>query len=372
MRGSGGKCYAAAIVAAGVFGTANLASAEDAALPVVIAATNRNVREVGRFDARDAVGPRCQWTASEVALRFRGAELNAKIGDTSGNDRLQIVVDGRPTRVLALEKDLHLYRIATGLSGGEHTVSLFKRTEAFVGIVQYQEFQLSAGGKLLPPKPAKRRIEVIGDSISCGYGDEGANQNEHFTPATENGYLTYGAIAARKFGADFLDIAWSGRKMWPDNTIPEIYDLALPFDKDSAWNFSRQVPDAVLINMATNDFGRENPDETGWTNAYKAFLARVRKNYPKAVIYCAIGSMMNDGYPPGHHALTTVRAYLTKLVAQENRGGDAKVRLLEFETQDGKNGIGSDYHPNVKTHEIMAEKFRAALEKDLGWKVIGR
>jgi hypothetical protein len=44
------------------------------------------------------------------------------------------------------------------------------------------------------------------------------------------------------------------------------------------------------------------------------------------------------------------------------------VRLLVFETQDGKNGLGTDWHPSVKTHQIMADKLAAALQADLGWK----
>ena len=320
---------------------------------------------MGRFDFRDAAGPRCQWSASAMSLRFRGTDCNAKIRD-SNNDFLQIVIDGKPASVLALQKDWHLYRIASGLTNAAHTVTLFKRTEAFVGIVQYAGFQLNAGGKMLaPPAPPKHQLEVIGDSISCGYGNEGANQNEHFTPATENAYMTYGAIAARKCHADYTCIAWSGKKMWTDNAIPEIYDRALPTDPGSNWNYTRQVPDAVLINLATNDFGQANPDEKGWTDAYTAFVARVRKNYPKAHIYCAIGSMMNDGYPPGHHALTTVRAYLQKVIANRRNSGDRNVSVLEFTPQDGKNGIGADYHPNVKTHEIMAAKLVERLEKDL-------
>ena len=359
-----------ALLTAGAAGLAKTATAEDAAaLPIEVAPKSANLRTIGRFDLRDAAGPRCQWSASAITLRFRGTDFNAKIRDSGDADRLQIVIDGKPTSVLALQKDEHLYRIASGLTNAAHTVTLFKRTEAFVGIVQYTGFQLNAGGKILtPPAPPKHRLEVIGDSISCGYGNEGANQNEHFTPTTENAYLTYGAIAARRFKADYTCVAWSGKKMWPDNMIPEIYDRALPTDAGSTWDFSQEVPDAVLINLGTNDFGKENPDEKGWTDAYKAFVVRVRKNYPKAHIYCAIGSMMSDNYPAGHRALSTVRAYLVKVVADTRASGDPNVSVLEFDAQDSKNGLGADYHPNVKTHEIMAEKLAEALTRDLKWK----
>ena len=354
---------------AALIGLLATGAAKYAASPVEVAITRATVRTMGRFDFRDGAGPRSQWSAGAITLRFQGTDISAKIRDSGGADYLQIVIDGKPTRVLPLQKDEHLYSIGEGLPNAPHTLTLFKRTEAFVGIVHYTGFQLNAGGKMLPPPaPSKHRLEVIGDSISCGYGNEGANQNEHFAPATENAYMTYGAIAARKFNADYTCMAWSGKKMWPDNAIPEIYDRALPTDPGSSWDFSQQIPDAVLINLATNDFGKENPDEKGWTEAYKAFLARVRKNYPEAHLYCAIGSMMNDSYPAGHRALSTVRAYLLKVVADTRAAGDPNVSVLEFTPQDAKNGLGADYHPNVKTHEIMAEKLVEALARDLKWK----
>ena len=56
-------------------------------------------------------------------------------------------------------------------------------------------------------------MEVIGDSISCGYGNEAANEHEHFSPTTENAYFSYGAIAARAFNADYTCIAWKWEKV---------------------------------------------------------------------------------------------------------------------------------------------------------------
>ena len=77
-----------------------------------------------------------------------------------------------------------------------HDVALFKRTEAFQGAVDFYGFVPGAGGALVATVPAvTRRIEVIGDSISAGYGNEGPDQNCHFTPDTENAYLAYGALA---------------------------------------------------------------------------------------------------------------------------------------------------------------------------------
>ena len=100
-------------------------------------------------------------------------------------------------------------------------------------------------------------------------------------------------------------VAWSGRKMWPDNNIPAIYDRALPTDPTSRWDFARWTPDSVLINLATNDFGAGVPDADQWTAAYAAFVRRVRTNYPKATIYLSSGPMMSDDYPAGRKSRST-------------------------------------------------------------------
>jgi lysophospholipase L1-like esterase len=335
-----------------------------AALPVAVAANDPLLRYTGRFDWNSRTAPRAAWSASTVALKFRGTALNVRLKDSPSN-RWQVEVDGVPTTTLQMTEGEHTYSVAADLPMGEHTVRLVKATEALFGTSQILGFEMNRGGKLLPlPAPA-RRIEVIGDSISTGYGNEAASKEEKFSHTTQNAYFTYGAIAARVLGADYTCIAWSGKKMWPDNTIPELYDHALPNEANSHWDFAKPHPDTVLINLATNDFAAGNPDEAGWTGAYKTFISRVRRNYPQAHIYCAIGPMMGDWGKD--KALTTLRSYLSKTVSDVRATGDVKVHLIDFGTQDAKNGLGADWHPNIKTNQLMAEQLVQTLRRDLNW-----
>jgi lysophospholipase L1-like esterase len=331
-------------------------------LPVEIPPTNGQVRYIGRFtDGKDG-GPCCSWSASTVELRFAGTAINARLDEKGTSDLYEVVVDGKDMGPLALKNGPHLYRLYTATLPGAHTVQLVKRTEPFCGITRFEGFQLSGNGRLLtlPARP-HRRIEVVGDSISCGYGNEGKNEHEHFTPATENAYQTYGAIASREVGAEYVCLAWSGRKMWPDDTMPEIYDRTLPTETSSTWDFSHWKPDVVVITLGTNDFGRVAPDRKGWIAGYQAFVSRVRANYPHAAIYCATSPMM------GGKEYSTHKEYLEQIVQDEHRSGDKNVRMLLFTTQDAANGLGSDWHPSVKTHEIMAATLVSALHNDLGW-----
>ncbi len=335
--------------------------------PVQLSPSNRAIQYVGRFDIRDTAGPRCSWSASTVELGIHGTGLSVKLADVGQGDFWQVLVDGKPTSVLELKQGANDYVVAKDLPNEDHQIQLVKRTEAFGGITQILGVTLDEGTHPLLRKEMKRRIEVIGDSISCGFGNEGKTKEEPFRLATENASETYGAIAARKFGAQFVDIAWSGRKMWPDNTIPSIYDLSLPTDTASTFDFKTPEPDAIVIHLATNDFGRDNPEEKGWVQAYSNFIAHLRSHYPKALVYCAMGSMMSDGYPAGHNALSTLHRYLTEIVDLRKSQGDKNVKIIEFAQQLESDGIGSSWHPNLVTHRKMAAVLADALHRDLNW-----
>lgn len=336
-------------------------------LPVSAGPRDPAIRLIGRFDDRDPAGPRMAWAGSTIAVSFTGSALSVEL-KTSGADQYQVILDGAPTSTLVLAKEATVYKVASGLPAKEHTVELFKRTEPLVGTTQLLGFQLEKGGKLLPrPSKVDRRIELVGDSITCGYGNEAPNQNEHFTPNTENNYQAYGAMAARDLKADYVAVAWSGKWLFGPNAIPLLYDLALPNDPQSKWDFKLWVPQAVVVNLGTNDFGPRNPTEEEWQDAYKAFIQRLRTNYPQCHVFCAVGSMMSDGYPPGRKALSTIRGYTTGLVEALKKAGDKKVHYVEFDSQDMKNGIGADWHPSVKTHRLMADRLAAAIKKELGW-----
>jgi lysophospholipase L1-like esterase len=328
----------------------------------VLAPSDKRIAYEGRWDRTNADAPTCQWTASSIGFDVSGESFTVTF-DEKGTDFWEVVENGKPDPIqtLALSKGISTYTVNLP-TGSVHTqIKLLKRTEPFVGTTAFLGASAQSFGR---GERHRRHLEFVGDSITCGFGDEGANQSEPFKPATENGSLTYAALTAQKFNSDLTVIAWSGRKMWPDNTMPDIYDLVLPTDAKSIYDFKGPSPDAVVINLATNDFGKENPDESQWDAAYEAFIRRVWLHYPKARIYCVAGGMMSDDYPAGHHALSSLIGYLNDLVKTMN---DPRVRLVVFDQQKMEDGIGAAWHPNLKTHRLMAEKLEEAIGADLGW-----
>lgn len=336
---------------------------EIAALPVALAADDPSVGRSGRWHAPRPGVLAAQWPASALTVRFEGTALNALFDSNNPQLAVAVRVDGEAPRTLVLPTGRRRYALAENLAPGEHTVRIVKRTESFAGTWRAEGFEISEGGRALPVPAPARRLEVIGDSISAGYGNEAASKEERFSPATENADIAYGALAARKLGADYTCIAWSGHWMAlaPDREkeIPTMYGRTLPLDKASTWDFAAApAPDAVLINLGTNDTHRGLPEEDGWVAGYKAFVERVRAYYPAARIYLATGPMLSGG------KLAAVKGYLDRVVGEL---GDANVARIDFKTQDGKAGYGADWHPSAGQHAKMADQWVAALRRDLNW-----
>jgi hypothetical protein len=295
---------------------------------------------------------------------IRTSDLNAQIEDP-GVNYWEIEIDGQPVEKMALGTGSHLYKIASALPSGPHTVRLVRATEAVYGPTQFHGFQLNQGGSLLPGTMPVHRLEIIGDSITCGAVNEALPGSRDPGNTVENGYLAYGVDAARKLDADYRCVSWGGRKMWPNKTIPSVYEMTIPTEKGSAWDLSQWVPEAILINLSTNDFSHGPVDEAGWTGAYEKFVGLLRSHFPNAEIYCATSPMLLDD------KLAESKVYLKKVVADLNTAGDAKIQYFEFDSEDPKDGIGGAHHPNVKTDQIMGDKMAAQLTADLGWTAAG-
>ena len=341
------------------------AAAAAVALPIKISPYNRDLCYVGRFDRSLPAGPRCAWSASSVTLKFNGTAAQA---DLSGgtNDRWQVIVDGRPTRVLTMRGGPHTFPLASHLAAGVHTITLFKLGEPIWGTTEIDGFDLAGGSQILPIAQDTRHLEVIGDSISAGYGDQAPNQTYHFSAKTENAYLAYGAVAARALNAEYVCIAWSGKCLWPKNTIPKIYGRVLPQIAASRWNFSWH-PQAIVINLGTNDFAGGDPPEKGWVNAYVRFIARLRRHDKDVTIFCALSPMLSNTWSFSKNARSKCRKYIQTVVHQCHQKGYHKVYFLDFPMQTGKYGFGADWHPSVGEHRYMAEILERALREKLGW-----
>lgn len=322
---------------------------------------------LGRFDLSDPQVPAFSWPGTAIVTRFSGTGLDVSLHD-DGNNFFAVSIDGAPPTVLATNGAKDTYTMAQGLPDGEHDAVLFRRTESFQGIVHFHGFSPAGGKALIPtPAPFKRRVELIGDSITCGYGNDGVGPNCGFTAATENAWLAYGGIAARAMKAEARVIAYSGKGVYRDgagNTADQmgaLYERTFADIPGSTWDFSTWAADVVVINLGTNDFGPGDPGQP-YIDAYSAMVKQIRGHYPEAHILCALGSMM---YGPG---LMQATSYVKSVVSAANAGGDPRVSFVDLGVQNGNaDGYGCDYHPNAKTGQLMADKLAVAIKAVTGW-----
>jgi len=321
------------------------------------------VRFVGRMDTRDPAGPRFAWSGTGVVASFSGTTLTLRLDDT-GSNQFTVVLDGELAPTLVTTAGPNDYVLASELAPGAHQVEVYRRTEASFGPTQFLGFDFGAEGELLPPPPVSRRIEIIGDSVSAGYGNEGVLPCG-FTADTENHYLTYGAIAARALGAELSTVAWSGKGVVynydtdVNEPMPALYGRTLPQDPTSTYDFAIQ-PDVVLINLGTNDFSTDgDPGTELFGGEYSALLTRVRAAYPEAFILATVGPLLAG------EDLTAARAGIAAGVDAFVAAGGSNVRALEMNVPNG-NPPGCDYHPNLETHQAMADVIVAELQSELG------
>lgn len=353
----------AAFIALGCVGSSadhrgGIAAAYDG--PVVNATSDR-VLLTGRFQKTEE-GVRASWSGSTVTLRFRGTAASVDLTEHGDNHYL-VLVDGKPTeRRLVPVRGRSVVELVRGLPHGEHTVSLYKLTEPLVGDITVHGFVLDRSGEALPPPAAEgKRMLLIGDSISAGYGNEDTDPLHGFSPETENHYVTYGARAARELGASLTTVAWSGKGVFSNRgdhgeTMNELWERTLPSSPNAPSPPDSLPPELILINLGTNDFAPEEPEVAPFGPAYEKLLTDVRGTYKEARIIVCVGPMLTDDYPEGKRALTTVRAVLGKLVEDHRSGGDQRIHYLEFPHAPAAEGLGADYHPSAATHLRMASE----------------
>ena len=187
-----------------------------------------------------------------------------------------------------------------------HTVELYRQTEGPQGDSQLMAITIAGGALVAPPPAPARLIEVVGDSITCGYGTLGTLSDSDCFP-TESHWDTYEAVAARALGADVSTIAMSGQGAYRNyggdmnNTLPMVYTRALTNDASPAWDFRTQ-PQAVIVNLGTNDISNGKGDPGApFETAYAGLLASIRSKNPGALIVCIIGPLLS-GTDLTHHA----------------------------------------------------------------------
>ena len=216
-----------------------------------------------------------------------------------------------------------------------------------------------------PPARPKRKIEFIGDSFVCGYGDESTTLVCKNLRPYENAEKAFGPVAARELKAEYHMVAFSGKGILRNygdknkksyDPFPTLYDRVVCHDSGRKWDYSQWVPDAVVIHLGQNDFSTEpKPDSQDYIEGYLRLIQEIRGNYPKAFIYC----FATTGWP-GYSS------YVEEVVKARHEAGDKHVYFVGYPNIPIEE-LGCDYHPQAQAHQKLAKILEPVMRKTLGW-----
>ncbi len=310
-------------------------------------------------------------SASGVEFTVKGTSCSVKIaGDTmtaaaDNQARFAAYVDGERVVDALITQDEIVYDIFSGDEMQEVTVTLMKLSEAANSILGIDEIVVTSEEDIVPTTENNLKIEFIGDSITCGYGVDDEDRNHHFSTSTEDATKAYAYKTAQFLDADYSLVSYSGHGVVSgcstqgnktDQLIPVKYErfaISCGNGKDGFnaavdWDFSKFVPNIIVINLGTNDSSYTGKDEAlikEYSDFYTEFLKQVRENNPDAHIICALGIMGADLYDAMCAAAENYTA----------ESGDENISVFRLPTQDGSTGYAADWHPTEATHELAAE-----------------
>jgi len=334
--GCSGEDAPPAVAAESFCGKVGGGSGTAPAMTSTIEADDAAILYAGRFDRTDAKGPITSAPAASATVRFDGTALSVHFQDEFLNGKknyYDVIVDQgseceRRAKITP-RQGVTEYPAVWGLTDGEHTATFVKRTESSIGKVTFRGFSFR-GDVLEAPEPPARRVQIIGDSISCGGGNDTIPKEDREEGQTfesmcmeddwgvpyHNAGKAFGSLTARHFGAEMQVTAVSGiglmrnySSRYDARPMPEVYDTLFLEQMDSPpWNALDFVPDVVLIALGTNDL---SPGEGGvadpapritvdeYVENYVAFIDHLMSDdhYPEAEFFALGSPMLGNNYP---------------------------------------------------------------------------
>ncbi|WP_338526722.1 electron transporter RnfD [Bifidobacterium animalis subsp. lactis] len=323
---------------------------------------------------------RFRFTGTSLAVRLRNfwnyghTRIGVIIDNTQFSVRVPSPVEPEPDAAVSVGEDGMLtIRIASHLPNIEHRAIVFKREDGGMHYMEFAGVEIDDDAQILAPaEPAStRRIEVYGDSVSCGERNEavlctGKADPDEDLSAYSNSWFAYDAIAARALGADLRIISQGGAPLldgigWfnaPDYLGMESiwdrvqYNPALGEPTD--WDFRDDDPQVVIVALGQNDshpYDFMAADYTGeqaanWRARYAEFLGDLLERYPDAHIICTTTVLQHD------------RNWGRAIDEVVSELDNPQITHFDY----SRAGTGTPGHPRIAEDEEMARELVAYID----------
>jgi lysophospholipase L1-like esterase len=357
--GGGNRDASSSTPDAGSSDTANNISRDDAATDVGSDAAVGPV-ELVHYYGRWHLLPVAAITVnsgSHVTATFHGTTIAARFDTTSNMDTLPNLtwqIDGGAWKEAEIAPSLIL---ATGLAAGSHDVRLMVRglnetqsrwTPPLVASVTFLSFDVTGGAVDPSPRPIKRKIEFLGDSITEGVlVHKGTEAVKDTAPWRADARLDYACQTSLALDAEWRQVGFGFQGLThPGNGGVPVAQDAFGFIYANVARDSWQA-DAVVINQGTNDGGA---DSQTFRPLYATFLQRIRAAYPNAQI--AALRPFN-----GAHADDIKNEVMVRTT-----GGDKKVFYVDTTGWiDPATDCTDGLHPNEQGHQKVTARLSVEL-----------
>ncbi len=333
-----------------------------------VPANNPYIQYFGRWDMSNPTAPTHSWPGVYIYAEFEGTSIGINTNDNFSyynvyiDDSLYSVFHGTIGGVSS-------YSLASGLTDGHHKLLFTLRNETNWTNFSFNGFILDNGKNLLPPldKPLKK-IEFIGDSYTCASGNEWTDANAAPNDSYTNIVKGFGPLVARNYKAQYQMSGRGGFGLVLDyqgnygNTLPNFFDRTLVYTPLPKWDFSKWIPNLVVICLGLNDYngwgGYSGPipqdHATLYRTKYHDFIATVMGEYRGANILAVAAN-----------GLDWIKNNVSQVVAEEIVMGHTNVHYAFFPYYN--NGYVNNGHPTVATHQKIADTLAYAIDAMNAW-----
>ena len=317
----------------------------------------------GRIDFSDPSRPKFWMPGVYIQAYFQGKHckifLKDELPGSVARNYVEIVIDTQAPFLVHILSYCDTIDIGNRLRAGSHTVMICKATESGRGYLQFLGLECD---NLLPPALLpERKIEFIGNSITCGYGNEASAPCSTGKPDDHaDAYRAYGSVAARALHAQWHLSAVSGIGMIHSCckmpiVMPDVFDKMDMRDDSVSWDFNRYIPDVVTICLGENDGIQDSID---FCNAYVGFIRGIRGYYPNAKIICLSSPMANEKLK------LVLNNYIAAIVNYLYEDGDQQVYLFFL----NKRFVCGCYgHPSREEDAQLSAQLVPFIRKIMDW-----